>query len=234
MMGGLFTRLKRMLTQSPKPGAITTEGSETMKTVRQLANEIVAREGGYVNDPSDPGGATKYGVTIHTMRRLGLDLTGNGVINEWDVKALTRTQAVDIFVDEYFKRPKLHLLPEALQPAVFDMYVNSGSNAVKILQRCLNAYLPQPLDVDGGMGPLTAGAAYAVEQEIGEIALRDSYGDFRREYYYGIGDIRWASRKYARTIAGGKGGWILRAEEFMSPKRHLTLEQHYERTKHWP
>ena len=44
-------------------------------SVRQIADEIVAREGGYVNDPDDPGGATKHGVTIHTMRRLGLDLT---------------------------------------------------------------------------------------------------------------------------------------------------------------
>ena len=39
------------------------------KSVRDLAEEIVAREGGYVNDPDDPGGATNFGVTIHTMRR---------------------------------------------------------------------------------------------------------------------------------------------------------------------
>ena len=49
-----------------------------MQTVRQIATEIVAREGGFVDDPDDPGGATKYGVTIHTMRRLGLDLSGDG------------------------------------------------------------------------------------------------------------------------------------------------------------
>ena len=52
-----------------------------MKTVRELAEEIVAREGGYVNDPDDPGGATKYGVTIDTMRRLGVDLR---VANRYD------------------------------------------------------------------------------------------------------------------------------------------------------
>jgi len=52
-----------------------------MQTVRQIAEEIVAREGGYVNDPDDPGGATKYGVTIGTMRRLGLDLTGDGRVD---------------------------------------------------------------------------------------------------------------------------------------------------------
>ena len=45
-----------------------------MVSVRAIAEEIVAREGGYVNDPDDPGGATNFGVTIHTMRRLGLDL----------------------------------------------------------------------------------------------------------------------------------------------------------------
>ena len=40
-----------------------------MRDVRRIAEEIVAREGGYVNDRDDPGGATKYGVTIGTMRR---------------------------------------------------------------------------------------------------------------------------------------------------------------------
>ena len=45
-----------------------------IQSVRQIAQQIVDREGGYVNDPDDPGGATNFGVTIHTMRRLGLDL----------------------------------------------------------------------------------------------------------------------------------------------------------------
>lgn len=45
--------------------------SSSKSDVRRIAEEIVAREGGYVNDPDDPGGATKYGVTLHTMRRLG-------------------------------------------------------------------------------------------------------------------------------------------------------------------
>ena len=39
-----------------------------MKTVRELAAEIVAREGGFVDDPDDPGGATNHGVTIHSLR----------------------------------------------------------------------------------------------------------------------------------------------------------------------
>lgn len=76
-----------------------------MQTVRDIANEIVAREGGYVNDPDDPGGATNFGVTIHTMRRLGLDLDADGDVDADDVQRLTRAQAVDIFIRHYFERP---------------------------------------------------------------------------------------------------------------------------------
>ena len=49
-----------------------------MQSIDTIAAEIVAREGGFVNDPDDPGGMTKYGVTLETLRRLGLDLTGDG------------------------------------------------------------------------------------------------------------------------------------------------------------
>lgn len=60
-----------------------------MQTVEKIAQEIVHREGGYVNDPGDPGGATNFGVTIHTMRRLGLDLDRDGDVDAFDVRALT-------------------------------------------------------------------------------------------------------------------------------------------------
>ena len=57
-----------------------------MRDIAELANEIIAREGGYVDDPDDPGGATNFGVTIHTMRRLGMDLTRDGVVDALDVR----------------------------------------------------------------------------------------------------------------------------------------------------
>src|SRR6056297_1496754 len=116
--------------------------------IRRMAGEIVAREGGYVNDPDDPGGATKYGVTIHTMRRLGLDLDGDGDVDAADVRRLTHDHAVGIFVDHYFVRPGIARLPPALHESVFDMYVNAGANAVRILQRLLNQ-MGERLSVDG-------------------------------------------------------------------------------------
>ncbi len=202
-----------------------------MKTVRQLAEEIVAREGGYVNDPADPGGATNYGVTIHTMRRLGLDLDGDGDVDVADVRRLTRAQAVDIFLEHYFQRPRIAQLPAALQPSVFDMQVNAGSHAVKILQR-LCGEMGFPCTADGFIGPQTIGAAEQAAASAPEF-IADAYAIARRNYYYSLADARPASRKYARTRAGGKGGWIKRAEEFMSPKYHLTDAEHRARCARW-
>lgn len=202
-----------------------------MHNLRQLAEEIVTREGGFVNDPNDPGGATNFGVTIHTMRRLGLDLTGDGTVDESDVRALTREQAVDIFLDHYHRRPGIGGLPEVLQPSVFDMQVNAGANAVRILQRLL-VDMGYDLDVDGVIGPQTIRAAHAAARAAPDH-IADAYGIARREYYYAIADRRPASRRYARRRDGGKGGWILRAEEFIAPRYHLTEAEHRERTASW-
>jgi lysozyme family protein len=202
-----------------------------MLSVRSIAEGIVAREGGYVNDPDDPGGATNFGVTIHTMRALGLDLDEDGDVDARDVRRLTRARAVDIFVEHYFQRPRIAMLPEVLQASVFDMYVNSSSNAVKILQRLLRD-MGLDIAVDGVIGPQTARAAHAAAgQAPGHIA--DAYGIARRNYYYAIADRRPASRKYARRRDGGKGGWIARAEEFIAPRYHLTEAEHRARVAAW-
>lgn len=202
-----------------------------MDAVRRLAEEIVAREGGYVDDPNDPGGATNHGVTIHTMRRLGLDLTGDGRVDAADVRALTRAQAVEIFVTHYYHRPRIDALPEVLRASVFDMYVNAGANAVRILQRLL-AEMGYDIAVDGAIGPQTVRLA-AAAAEAAPAHLADAYGIARREYYYALADRRPASRRYARRRDGGKGGWITRAEAFVHPRWHLSEAQHRERTAAW-
>ncbi|MEX0371719.1 MAG: holin-associated N-acetylmuramidase [Tateyamaria sp.] len=202
-----------------------------MQTVRNIATEIVGREGGYVNDPDDPGGATKFGVTIHTMRRLGLDLDGDGDVDAADVRRLSRDQAIDIFVTHYFERPRIAELPNVLHATVFDMYVNAGANAIKILQRLLTE-MGHPCVVDGALGPQSIAAARAAHRAAPDH-LVDAYGIARRNYYFRIADRRPASRKYARSRAGGKGGWIKRAEEFIAPRFHLTDAQFQQRVATW-
>lgn len=202
-----------------------------MKSIDDIAAGIVAREGGYVDDPDDPGGATKHGVTLATLRRLGIDLTGDGRTDRADLRRLTPARARAIFVEHYFRKPGLDRLPEALQATVFDMHVNAGAAAIRILQGLLND-IGHDLAVDGVLGPATLAAAHAAARAAPDH-IADAYGIERRNYYYRLADARPASRKYARRRDGGKGGWIRRAEEFIAPRFHLSAAEHRERTAEW-
>lgn len=202
-----------------------------MKSVTDIAREIIAREGGFVNDPADPGGATKYGVTLGTLRRLGLDLNRDGAVTARDVKLLTPDQAVEIFVTHYFKAQNLDQLPAAVQASVFDMQVNAGGQAIRILQEVL-VRMGHAVAVDGVLGPKTIEAARLAAAPDPQL-FTDAYGIARRNYYYALAARRPASRKYATTRAGTKGGWILRAEEFISPRFHLSAAQHRARVAKW-
>ena len=202
---------------------------------RAIARDIVAREGGFVNDPDDPGGPTNRGVTLTTLQALGIDLTGDGRVSIDDLRRVTPDQAAEIFLDHYYRGRGVDQLPAELRGPVFDMAVNAGNAAAVILQSLLNA-LGNHLAVDGIIGPKTVAAAQAaviaMPRQTGQ-SLRDAYGNARREYYFQLADRRPASRKYARTRAGGKGGWITRAEAFMSPDLHLTAAEFAARTKAW-
>lgn len=199
--------------------------------VRAIAENIVGREGGYVDDPDDPGGATNFGVTIGTMRALALDIDGDGDVDREDVRHLSRDQAVEVFLEHYFHRPRIGQLPDILWATVFDMYVNAGSNAVRILQRLLRE-MGWDVSVDGVIGPQTI-AACAEAAAAAPDHLADAYGIARRNYYFRLADRRPASRKFARSRAGGKGGWIRRAEEFISPRYHLNEYEFQQRIATW-
>ena len=188
------------------------------------------REGGYVNDPDNPGGATNFGVTIHTMRRLGLDFDHDGDVDKHDVQMLGRAQAVDLFIKHYFEGPLIAQLLQPLQATVFYMYVNAGGNAVLILQRLL-IDMGFEVVVDGALGPQSIASVQAAFETAGGYLI-DAYGIARRNYYLRLADRRLASRTYARTLAGQKGGWIRRPEEFIAPKYHLSQSQFNKGSRH--
>lgn len=94
-------------------------------------------EGGYVNDPRDPGGETKYGISKRAYP------------NE-DIANLTMERACDLYKRDYWDLVKADQLPPKVRFAVFDAAVNSGvAQAVKWLQRSAGA------QVDGVLGPRT-------------------------------------------------------------------------------
>ncbi len=202
-----------------------------MESVEALARAILAREGGYVADPDDPGGPTNRGITLATLRRLGRDLNRDGRIDTRDLRQLSADQAVAIFIEDYYRAPGIDRLPAPLRPSVFDMYVNAGAHAVGLLQR-LVVRMGFECSADGVIGPQTIGATQAA-QRVAPRHLVDAYGIVRRNYYYALADARPASRKYARTPDGTKGGWIRRAEEFIAPHYHLSAAEHRERIASW-
>jgi lysozyme family protein len=202
-----------------------------MPTVQQLAQEIVAREGGWVHDPADPGGATNHGVTLATLRGLRLDLDDDGQVTEADLRRLSPAQAAQVFLRHYYLAPRIDKLPAVLQPSVFDMQVNAGSQAIRLLQKLLTE-MGYPCAADGVLGPKSIAAARAAAQAAPDH-IADAYGIARRNYYYALADARPASRRFARRRDGGKGGWITRAEEFVSPAYRLTDAQHRARTAAW-
>jgi lysozyme family protein len=123
-----------------------------MKNFNEIIEQVLEHEGGYVNDPTDLGGETKYGIT----KRFYPDL---------DIKNLTIQQAKDIYKKDYWDKNRVESLPHELWHIFFDMCVNMGRRtAVKILQRAAKSK-GKGLEVDGGMGPATLDAMNGVGDE---------------------------------------------------------------------
>ena len=102
---------------------------------------LMMNEGGYVNDPHDAGGETKYGISKRAYP------------NE-DIANLTLDRAKQIYKRDYWNRCKCDQLPDALSLAVFDFAVNSGvKKAITVLQQSLK------VKADGIIGNQTIGAA---------------------------------------------------------------------------
>ena len=111
---------------------------------------VLKHEGGYVNDPVDPGGETNFGIA----KRSHPDV---------DIANLTKDCAKEIYYQDYWIKNRVPQLPEQLKHIYFDMCVNQGrGRAVKILQKAANAK-GADLVVDGGLGPKTIAALDGVE-----------------------------------------------------------------------
>jgi lysozyme family protein len=114
-------------------------------------NVVLAIEGGYVDDPQDPGGATNHGITLATLSAFR-----GGAVTKDEVRALGAGEAKTIYRQKYWNAVRAGDLPAGLDLAVFDCAVNSGPKRAGLL-------LQQALGVtqDGIIGPITLQAASA-------------------------------------------------------------------------
>lgn len=133
-------------------------------TFDQAIEGLLSREGGLVDDPDDSGGVTKYGISLAFLRRTEIDLTGDGIVNEDDIRALTLPQAKKIYRDHFWNWSRCGDLPGYLALMVFDFGVNAGrERAARLLQSAIRKlqteanyiFLDDYLKVDGRIGPKT-------------------------------------------------------------------------------
>ncbi len=110
---------------------------------------VLAHEGGYVDHPADPGGATNMGITRRTLAEWR-GISPASALDKQEVRALTREEAARIYRARYWERCAADEMAAGLDLAVFDFAVNSGPDrAVRMLQTLLG------VAADGIVGPLT-------------------------------------------------------------------------------
>ncbi|QYM74324.1 glycoside hydrolase family 108 protein [Pseudochrobactrum sp. Wa41.01b-1] len=118
---------------------------------------MFGHEGGYVNNPKDPGGATKYGITHRTLAAH----RGVASVTPAQVKALTKEEAAKIYRRSYWVQSGGDLLPVGIDFMAFDYGVNSGpAQAVKSLQRVVG------VTMDGVVGGRTVTAVKAYKGDL--------------------------------------------------------------------
>ena len=174
------------------------------QTQKQLSNypaaferavaRVLVDEGGYADNPSDPGGATKFGISKREYPQL-------------EIAALTRADAVAIYYRDWWQRYRYGELPGPIAAKVFDLAVNIGpAHAVRCLQRALRA-CGRPLTEDGALGRATVLAAAGANQLALAAALRAEAAGYYRAL---------AALERGRRAGGDREfleGWLNRAYE---------------------
>ena len=84
------------------------------KSFDEIIEIVLEHEGGYVNDPDDPGGETNFGVSKRAYPNV-------------DIKNLTEDAAKDIYRRDYWDRNHCEDLPDELRHVYFDMCINQGN-----------------------------------------------------------------------------------------------------------
>ena len=165
-----------------KEGAHWHESNEEKKIMRisfgQIVDAVLKREGGLVNDSSDRGGLTKYGISQRAFPKE-------------DISSINEAKAKHLYLTHYWRPCKAEKLPEKIRETYFDIVVNMGqSRAVKLLQQACNQK-GSDLIVDGLIGPKTIKAAKRLEKDrltafrvlyYAKIVLNDSS---QMKFYYG-------------------------------------------------
>lgn len=216
--------------KSPRVGPVG-KGAGVLAAIALAIGATLNLEGGYVNDPVDPGGETNHGVTIGTARDFGfegamIDLKRDcdysievpaeiaELLDEETLEEISGDEdgaepcAAQIYFEEYIERPgyvPLFLIDDAVASEVFDTAINMGPRRPsRFFQRAINSNCGTRLAVDGRIGPLTTEAWMHCRYRLGPrvcVAMLDDLDRQQRAEY-----LRLIRRNPA--LARFRNGWL--------------------------
>lgn len=146
---------------------------------------VLKHEGGFVNDPNDKGGPTKYGVSLYWLQTQGFtfaDLNHDGRIDIEDIKALTPDKAAEFYREKWWNKYGYGNISNCeIATRIFDMAVNMGGiQANKLAQRaairCGNLCA-----ADGVFGPVSFNAITTVSPECWLKQFKELCAEFYRQ-----------------------------------------------------
>lgn len=148
-------------------------------------DRLMGHEGGYSNDPNDPGGETKWGISKRSYPDL-------------DIKSLTRMDAKEIYRRDFWDRVHGEDLHDGVAFQCFDFAVNSGiQTAIRQLQRALG------VADDGWWGPVSAAAAKAMSETDTIMRLNAERLDFMTRLSVWPNFSRGWARRIAQNLRYG-------------------------------
>ena len=151
-----------------------------MKAFDLLVERVLSHEGGYVNDPRDPGQETRWGISKRAYPQV-------------DIRNLTRAQAVDIYRRDFWQRVRGDELPREFAFQALDAAVNHGiGNAVRWMQRAAG------VADDGVIGPITLAAVQRAQPA--DLVLR--FNAERLRFYAKLTTFATFGRGWVNRVAG--------------------------------
>jgi lysozyme family protein len=155
-------------------------------------------EGGYVDNPADPGGATNRGISFRFLKGIDSSTTKSDIVN------MTLERASEIYRTYFWRSCYCDELPSLVDSVVFDTAVNMGTGtSIKLLQKSLNDLYGTNLKVDGSFGPITQSA---VEEIVDTLEFAKDIIDRRRDYYTSLANNKPRFRVFLR-------GWMNRIND---------------------
>ena len=195
----------------------------TASSYDEALRRVLVHEGGYSNHPSDPGGPTNWGITIHDARAYWKKEATTA-----DVRSMPVHVAKDIYRSKYWDAMCCDNLPTGVDYAVFDYGVNSGiARAARVLQRLVGA------GVDGEIGPDTIAATARAkpaklinqicDERLAFLQGLKTWSVFGNGWGRRVHEVRAAAVAMAGTRSGDIGG----PPAWLATMREITGTQEY-------